>query len=410
MSEREREKKSFNKSHRNVSTALLMCCVIGVTHVVPCVVTWSIVSLLSAFTANSVSVSVWVLVLQLVKLKCNALNRFAAQMWPHSFCNRTVKWQKFPLSIFFSLFCLTNQNGAFCNYREKKCVCWMGRPMHMAGTCGIGNSVCVRLTLFVLHVHLQERSITRFVCLAQRPFRFVASNELQSIRLDQFQTIPKLKQMKKFLAIAEFVHSSHLNCNEFVPHTHTHTPWPFHCFSLSLFVIFVCSVSRSLTLSLLCECMRLVSIIPTISLILTVQMESLHRKNTHTHASRTNICQLYIRFSFESTLTSAWLCKHSNKIACCVLTGCRCRLIGTKYNLTLEIHKRLIWEQIDPSIAIVELDGNVQVCIHNMCSGLIFFFRFEWYMDPFCIHPSVAANICVFMLVSIDIWQIILSV
>lgn len=61
--------------------------------------------------------------------------------------------------------------------------------------------VCLRVArgerAHIVCMHF-ERSITRFVCLAQRPFVH-ASNELQSICMDQFKPISQVKTNRKVL-------------------------------------------------------------------------------------------------------------------------------------------------------------------------------------------------------------------
>lgn len=113
-----------------------------------------------------------------------------------------------------------------------------------------------------------ERSITRFVCLAQRPFVH-ASNELQSICMDQFNPISQVKTNRKVLCncrIRPFftfelqrIRAAHIYV-ALRPNI-VAVPLFFFVFCFRMRISFSISLALSLSLSL---CVYLVSIISTL--------------------------------------------------------------------------------------------------------------------------------------------------
>lgn len=141
----------------------------------------------------------------------------------------------FAVDSFF--FCLTNQNGAhfvIIVRRKCVCVCWNRRPMP-----SYVNS---------------ERSITRFVCLAQRPFVH-ASNELQSICMDQFKPYFESNTNRKVRCNCRirsfFTFELQRNRAAHIYSTGSQISWSFHCFSSSLFLFRVCVCARLCLVSII---------------------------------------------------------------------------------------------------------------------------------------------------------------
>lgn len=124
-----------------------------------------------------------------------AENRCFESIWctnvPHSFYHCMDKWQKFSLSIF----CLTSQNGAFCNYRDEKC---LDRKAHVLCVC-------------VMYVYKYMYTVHIFEVWIDHPLRLVGHSpncsRMQWVSIDFVCTNLnpfKVKQIENFFTMLDF--------------------------------------------------------------------------------------------------------------------------------------------------------------------------------------------------------------